>query len=93
MHHWSVKAQSARPHVTGPDHSDFTLSDYGLVSAQHGGRGRRGSGRSASKALLSTFESDAYPTELTGAVSVNFLFIERASSQLGGKVTGYLMHQ
>lgn len=44
-------------------------------------------------ALLSTFESDAYPTELTGAVSVNFLFIERASSQLGGEVTGYLMRQ
>lgn len=47
------------------------------------------------RALLSAFQSDADadPTELTGAVSVNFLFIERPSSQLGGKVTGYLMRQ
>lgn len=33
------------------------------------------------KALLSRLKSDAYLTELTGAVSVNFLFIEQASSQ------------
>lgn len=62
-----------------------------------GGGGSHGSAErrlgADAKALLSTLESDAYPAELTGAVSVNFLFIERAPSQLGGKVTGYLMHQ
>lgn len=33
------------------------------------------------KSSLSRLKSDAYPTELTGAVSVNFLFIEQAPSQ------------
>lgn len=46
------------------------------------------------KSSLSRLKSDAYPSELTGAVSVNFLFIEQAPSQrLKDNVTWYLMHQ
>lgn len=51
----SVKPQRARPHVTGPNHSDFTLHDYGLVSAQHGGWGSHGSGSTASELMRKPF--------------------------------------
>lgn len=68
---------------------DFMLFDYWLVSAQRLMESHHGALLGAdAKALLSRLKSDAYPAELTGAVSVNFLFIEKASSQrLRGNVT------
>ena len=65
-----------------PNSLDFMLFDYWLVTAQPLMESQRGALLEAdAKALLSRLKSDAYPTELTGAVSVNFLFIERAPSQ------------
>lgn len=71
------------------------LFDYWLVTAQRLTESHRGALLGAdARGSLSRLKSDAYPTELTGAVSVNSLFIERAPSQrLGGNVTRYLMHQ
>lgn len=58
------------------------LFDYLLVTAQRLMESQRRALLEAdAKALLSRLKSDAYPTELTGAVTVNFLFIEQASSQ------------
>lgn len=66
--------------MTDPTHSP--LFDYWLVTVQHLMESRCAALLEAdAKALLSRLKSDAYLTELTGAVSVNFLFIEQASSQ------------
>lgn len=62
------------------DSPDFMLFDYWLVTAWSlMGSQRRALLKADAKALCT--KSDAYPAELTGVVSVNFLFIEQASSQ------------
>lgn len=62
--------------------NSLDLFDYWLVTVQHLMESQCGALLEADvKALLSRLKSDAYLTELTGAVSVNILFIEQASSQ------------